>query len=161
MDTFQSYSTQQSLKADGFNIKVLSVDRLDSEKQCKPYAFLKSAIYERHLKLYSKCDLLTEELLNLERKSDGHIDHPQSGSKDQADAVCGATYNASEFAEEYSFDYGDNLIASLDANGVGADDSETRKRQFITSFQEELMKVHLDAARADEEINKEQQKEYQ
>ena len=77
-DTFQSAQIQQQLKADGFNTKILSVDRVDSDKVCKPYAFLKSAIYEMHVKLYKKCDLLTEELTSLERLSDGHIDHPKN-----------------------------------------------------------------------------------
>ena len=77
-DTYQSAQIQQQLKADGFHTKIISVDRVDSDRVCKPYAFLKSALYERHIKFYKKCDLLTEELTSLERLSDGHIDHPKN-----------------------------------------------------------------------------------
>ena len=55
--------------------------------------------------MYQKCDQLTAELVGLERKSDGHIDHTKQGinSKDQADAVCGALFLASKYAPEYSW----------------------------------------------------------
>lgn len=93
-DTFQSAQIQQQLAADGFDVTAISVDRLDSQtKQCLPYAAFKSAIYDKRLKVYRKCDLLTEEVIGLERESDGHINHPEGGtqgSKDSADAVCGA-----------------------------------------------------------------------
>jgi hypothetical protein len=90
--------------------------------------------------LYKKCDLLTEELTSLERLSDGHIDHPKNFSKDQADAVCGATYLASEFAEEYSYNYGENLAAGLD---VSLETSDAMKRtQMIAAFEEELTQIY-------------------
>ena len=80
-DTFQSAQIQQQLISDGFNVKVISVDRLDSQtKQCLPYAYLKSAIYDRRLEVYKDCDFLTEEVLGLERESDGHINHPEGGT---------------------------------------------------------------------------------
>ena len=57
--------------------------------------------------------LLVQELVGLERNGNtGKIDHPDggtSGSKDQSDAVCGASWNASQHAEEYAFDFGENL----------------------------------------------------
>ena len=80
-DTFQSAQIQQQLISDGFDVKVISVDRLDPQtKQCLPYAYLKSAIYDRRLEVYKDCDFLTEEVLGLERESDGHINHPENGS---------------------------------------------------------------------------------
>ena len=158
-DTFQSAQIQQQLKADGFNTKILSVDRVDSDKVCKPYAFLKSAIYEMHVKLYKKCDLLTEELTSLERLSDGHIDHPKNFSKDQADAFCGALYLASEFADEYSYSYGDNLSAALEANGLLSDTD--RKRQMIEDFQNELTRVYLEVDEAERQKQTKQKEEYQ
>ena len=162
-DTYQSAQIQQQLKADGFHTKILSVDRVDSDRTCKPYAFLKSAIYERHIKIYKKCDLLTEELTSLERLSDGHIDHPKNFSKDQADAVCGATYLASEFAEEYSYNYGDNLAAGLDVSLETSD--SYKKTQMITDFESELTKIYMDAYQDLEETNQErrrlQREEYQ
>ena len=98
MDTYQSAQIKQQLESNGFNTKIISVDRLENipgtnSKVCLPYAFLKSAIYEKRLELYQKCDLLTDEIVGLERESDGHIQHPAGGtqgSKDQIDAVTGS-----------------------------------------------------------------------
>lgn len=158
-DTYQSAQIQQQLKADGFHTKILSVDRVDSDRTCKPYAFLKSAIYERHIKIYKKCDLLTEELTSLERLSDGHIDHPKNFSKDQADAVCGATYLASEFAEEYSYNYGENLSIGLDVSLETSD--AYRKTQMIADFEAELTKIYQELDEADQEVKRKQREEYQ
>jgi hypothetical protein len=83
------------------------------------YAYFKSAIYERRIEIYEKCDLLTEEILQLERLGNGKIEHEDAGkhgSKDQCDAFCGSLWSASRFAEEYSYSYGDNLVTALDAN---------------------------------------------
>jgi hypothetical protein len=120
-------------------------------------------IYEQHIKIYKKCDLLTEELTSLERLSDGHIDHPKNFSKDQADAVCGATYLASEFAEEYSYNYGDNLAVGLD---VSLETSDSYKRtQMIADFEAELTRayneIYNDMEEADQEIRRQQREEYQ
>lgn len=65
-------------------MEVQSVDRVQKDPGskrpiCIPYYYLRTAINEKRLCLYDKCDLLTEELLNLERKADGHIDHPTNG----------------------------------------------------------------------------------
>jgi hypothetical protein len=103
--------------------------------------------------------LLTEEIVSLERLSDGHIDHPQNFSKDQSDAVCGALFLASEFAEEYSYDYGENLEASLDINTSASD--EYRKHQMLAEFQEELNKIYSDIAAADQLISQQKRDEYQ
>ncbi len=80
-DTFQSAQIKQQLAADGFNVETISVDRLDSQtKQCLPYAYFKSTLYDKRLTVYNKCDLLTEEVIGLERESDGHINHPDNGA---------------------------------------------------------------------------------
>lgn len=159
-DTYQSAQIQQQLKGDGFKTKILSVDRVDgSTRTCLPYAFFKSAIYERHIQIYKDCQLLTEEIVSLERLSDGHIDHPQNFSKDQADAACGALFLASEFAEEYSYDYGENLDVSLAVTVAETD--AFRKQQMITEFQEELLKVYSDFAEVDQFKAQQRQAEYQ
>jgi hypothetical protein len=159
-DTYQSAQIQQQLKADGFTTKILSVDRVDnSTKTCLPYAFFKSAIYERHIQIYKDCPLLTEELVSLERLSDGHIDHPQNFSKDQADAACGAIFLASEFAEEYAYDYGENLETSLDINVATSD--EFRKHQMIAEFQEELTKIYTEMTLANDVIDYQKKQEYE
>lgn len=158
-DTYQSAQIQQQLKADGFNSKIISVDRVDSQtRQCLPYAFFKSSIYERHVQLYRQCDLLTEEIVSLERLSDGHIDHPQNGSKDQADAVCGALYLASQFAEQYSYDYGESLEAALTIN---EDTDELKKQRFITDFQNELLGIYKDLSLGERQYVTEQASMYQ
>ena len=112
-DTFQSAQIHQQLQADGFNTCIISVDRLDpSTKVCLPYEYLKSTIYERRLMVYKDCDFLTEEVLGLERESDGHIQHPEGGtkgSKDAIDAVTGAMWAASLHAEEFGYNYGESL----------------------------------------------------
>ena len=158
-DTYQSAQIQQQLKADGFNSKIISVDRVDSQtRQCLPYAFFKSSIYERHVQLYRQCDLLTEEIVSLERLSDGHIDHPQNGSKDQADAVCGALYLASQFAEQYSYDYGESLEAALTIN---EDTDELKKQRFIADFQNELLGIYKDLSLGERQYVTEQTAMYQ
>ena len=141
-DTYQSAQIQQQLTADGFNVQTISVDRLDSEtKQCLPYAYLKSTIYDRRLKVYDRCDFLTEEVLGLERESDGHINHPENGtqgSKDAIDAVCGALWNASKHADEFAFEYGETLDTIID---VSNQTDTFDKKQLTINFEEELNKA--------------------
>lgn len=132
----------QLLKADGFNTQIVSVDRVNQDKVCKPYFDFKRAIYERRIKIYQKCDLLTEELVNLEKLASGKIDHPDRGSKDQSDAVCGAMFLASKFAEEYSYAYGETLDANLAVNAELSD--EFNKRQMMAAFEEELKQIYFD-----------------
>ena len=146
-DTYQSAQIQQQLTADKFDVKIISVDRLDNasgtkQKICLPYAYLKNAIYEKKLTLYDKCDLLTDEIVNLEREADGHIDHPDQGtkgSKDQIDSICGALWNASQNIDQFSFDYGEDLAA---IQNVSADDGLDYKQKKLTEdFQSELEKM--------------------
>lgn len=141
-DTYQSAQIQQQLTADGFNVQTISVDRLDSEtKQCLPYAYLKSTIYDRRLKVYDRCDFLTEEVLGLERESDGHINHPENGtqgSKDAIDAICGALWNASKHADEFAFEYGETLDTIID---VSNQTDTFDKKQLTINFEEELNKA--------------------
>jgi hypothetical protein len=109
-----------------------------------PYHYLKTAIYEQRIKIYKKCDLLTDELVGLERLSDGHIDHTADGinSKDQADALCGALYLASKFANEYAYSYGENLDAGLEVSMEQSD--SFRKTQMIADFENELQRLYFD-----------------
>lgn len=142
-DTFQSAQIKQQLTADGFDVQSISVDRLDATtKQCLPYAYFKSTVYENRLKVYNKCDLLTEEVLGLERESDGHINHPENGtvgSKDCVDAVCGALWNASQHADEFAYEFGEdveNLVSvSLSPS------NQNIKTQMIVDFEQELVKA--------------------
>lgn len=146
-DTYQSAQIQQQLEADGFNVKIISVDRLDNiagtnTKVCAPYAYFKSTVYEGRLELYKKCDLLTDEIIGLERESDGHINHPEGGtqgSKDIADAVCGALWNASQGIEQFAFDYGEDVETTLGVNNqvTGA----AMRNQVNIEFERELQNL--------------------
>lgn len=81
-DTFQSAQLNQQLMADGFNVSIVSVDRLDSQsKQQLQYSYFKSTLYDRRITIYKDCNLLTEEIIGLERESDGHIQHPGGGTQ--------------------------------------------------------------------------------
>ena len=147
MDTFQSAQIKQQLTADGFNTSILSVDRLENiqgtkQKVCLPYAFLKSAIYEKKVDVYDKCDLLTDEIVGLEKEPDGHINHPENGayfSKDQADAFCGSLFSASQAIEEYVFDYGETLDDLINVSTTNSD--EDMKKQINISFEQELQNM--------------------
>lgn len=88
--------------------------------------------------------LLVQELVGLERNGNtGKIDHPDggtSGSKDLSDAVCGALWDASQHAEEYAFDYGEDLETIQTSN---IDDiNSNNKKQIILNFDEELKNFH-------------------
>ena len=119
-DTFQSAPVLQDLKANGIDCDILSVDRLTGEgknKICEPYHYFKSTIYENRIEAY-KTNLLTEEIVGLERLSDGHIDHTSAGinSKDISDAVCGSVFEASKHAEEFAYDFGESLELTVSVN---------------------------------------------
>ena len=145
-DTYQSAQIQQQLKKDGFETEILSVDKLENipgtkQKICLPYQYFRSLIYEKKLTLYKKCDLLTDEIIGLEKEPDGHINHPAGGtqgSKDQVDAVCGACFNASMHSEEFVYDYGEEYNTLLNANEEQYQRDEAFKKQLIVDFEEEL-----------------------
>lgn len=60
-------------------------------------------------------------------------------SKDQADAVCGAVYNASQHAEEYALEYGESLEGAILANTFN--NQENDKKQITLDFEQELTKI--------------------
>lgn len=160
-DTFQSAAVLQELSLAGFKTQIQSVDRVNNaDKICEPYYYLKSAIYDRRVDIYDKCDLLTEELINLEREASGKIEHPEGGkygSKDQADAFCGALFDASKYAEEYAYNYGESLSADLSANAETS--AADARKQLTLSFQEELTKLYAEKAKCDEIQSRQKQEE--
>lgn len=85
--------------------------------------------------------LLAQELIDLERNGNtGKIDHPdggKTGSKDLSDAVCGALWNASQHAEEYAFEYGEDLTTIQEANVLN-EDGPANKKQILVDMEEEL-----------------------
>ena len=137
-DTFQSYDLLQVLKGEHFNTSIISVDRVDREqKVCLPYLTFKNAIYEERFDMYPTTELV-EELLDLEKDGNGKIDHTPRGRKDAADGVCGALYNASQHAEEFSFDWGETIQTTID---VSQATTEVDREQIVLNFEEELKKL--------------------
>ena len=157
-DTFQSADLGQQLTAKGYEYSIISVDRVDTDRICKPYHYLKNTIYEERIEMYDS-ELLTDELLNLERNGNsGKIDHPdngQSGSKDAADAVCGALWNASQNAEQFAFDYGETLDTIVQAS-QGASSPQEQRKQMIVAFEEELKRISDPIKRKEELETKEE-----
>ena len=140
-DTYQSFDTGQALAAKGYNYCIISVDKVDTDKICKPYQYMRSTIYEERIEMYDG-KLLTEEFLGLERDNNsGKIDHSPSGvnSKDQADAVTGATWNASQHAEEFNFEYGDLLTTIV--NVSSSINNTYTPKQVSVDFEQELNKL--------------------
>jgi hypothetical protein len=86
-DTYQSVGPLQLLQSRGFKTGTLSIDRTKV-----PYYTLRTGFEERRIRIY-RHPVLVRELENL---IDGgvKVDHPETGSKDVADAVCGAYVNA-------------------------------------------------------------------
>ena len=155
-DTYQSAPVLQDLRAHGFDCDIQSVDRLTGEgknKICEPYHYFKSTINDKRLEVY-KTELLTEEVIGLERLSDGHIDHTTSGinSKDISDALCGAIFEASKHAEEFAYDYGESLRETIEFNN---DSSQNDIQSVVQSFETEMMNM-LDPVKniREEEIQK-------
>ena len=79
----------QSLRAQGINADFHSVKKTD-------YDTLMTSIYDTRLRGYWNSILVEEELLKLRLFSNNKIDHPNSGSKDLADALAGSVFNAIE-----------------------------------------------------------------
>lgn len=136
-DTFQSYDLIQQLSAEGFKCDILSVDRVQ-DGICKPYQYLRSSFYEQRFEMY-KSDRLFDECVDIERNIEtGKVDHSPNFHKDTLDAVCGATYNASKNAEQYAFEYGEDLETAMNvSNSVG----QTSQNQITLDFEAELKKV--------------------
>ena len=136
-DTYQSYDLQQQLTAEGFDCEILSVDRVDNNI-CRPYQYLRSTIYEKRLAMY-KSERLFDEFVDVERNMNtGKIDHTPNFHKDVLDAVCGATFTASKYAEEYAFDYGETLDTTLSAN---KDQGTMDMQQVAIEFEQEMQKM--------------------
>lgn len=140
-DTFQSADLQQTLKAEKFNTEIISVDRVDSDRICKPYQYFRNAIYEQRVELY-KTVLLKEELIGLERDNNsGKIDHSANGinSKDSADGVCGAIWNAAQHAEEISIDFVEDIENTIKVSMSAGDVQQLE--QITVDFEDELKGV--------------------
>ena len=136
-DTFQSYDLLQQLSSEGFNCETLSVDRI-KDGVCQPYQYLRSSFYEKRFEMY-KSDRLFDECVDVERNIEtGKVDHSPNFHKDVLDAVCGATYNASKNAEQYAFEYGEDIENILSTNNSSQNPDLT---QITVDFENELKGV--------------------
>ena len=137
-DTFQSSDLAQQLRSHNYDYSIISVDRL-KDGHCPPYIAFKNAIYEHRVEAYPT-KILTEEIVGLVRDSNGKIDHSPAGinSKDSADAVCGAVWNASQHAEEFAYEFGESLETIINVNNV---DPNQFKQQVMVDFENELKRV--------------------
>lgn len=151
-DSFQSYDTGQTLKAKGYNYEQISVDKVGTNKICVPYQYFKSTIYEKRLEIYEDNSLISE-ITDLERNMDsGKIDHPDGGKKDKCDAVCGAIYNASQYAEEFAYEFGETAEQILQLNMM--DGSSNELKQLTLDMEEELKRLGPPPKVNDKEWNK-------
>ena len=69
-------------------------------------------------------------------------------SKDQADAICGSIFDASQCAKEYAYDYGEILDNIEKVNVSGAEDN---KKQINVEFENELRKMSDPLAKINEQ----------
>lgn len=82
-DTYQHKEMLQALDEQGYKTEVLSVD---TDKE--PYRYFRAVIYDQRIQCYDY-PVVFHELKNLE-ENPLKIDHRPNGSKDLADAMCGA-----------------------------------------------------------------------
>ena len=111
MDSPQGRFLCQRFNDRGYFAEILSVD-----KSIEPYVTMRTCFNEGRVSLYSY-EPFEQELFRLEfNRARKKIDHPRNGSKDVADAVCGAIFNCvTRFAE---FDTGGSMSCTV----LGSDD---------------------------------------
>ncbi|WXW92591.1 terminase large subunit [Streptomyces phage Enygma] len=85
-DRWNSNDQMKYLRGVGINSEVLSVAK-------KHYEDLSWVVYDQRL-IGPDAGVLRRELLQLRIMPNDKIDHPRTGSKDLADATCGAVHNA-------------------------------------------------------------------
>lgn len=139
-DTFQNAAVGQALTAKKFNYSILSVDRVDADRICKPYQYLRTMLYDKRVKMFDH-KLLYDELIGLERDNNsGKIDHSTSGinSKDIADALCGSIFRASQDSAQFAFDYGEDIEATTQVSSASA---QGQSQQISSELEQELMRM--------------------
>lgn len=96
-DSYQSTDTLQILGKQGLDCSILSVDKDDI-----PYKTLRAAIMEERLDHYEYSIFMKEVSELLWDPGRRKVDHPHTGSKDVADAVCGVVFKSVQDAETLS-----------------------------------------------------------
>jgi hypothetical protein len=94
-DGYQSVEMRQVFRTAGIRTKLISLDR-----SAEPYNYLRDCLYEDRITIVESNTLLNE-LVELEwDQRNNKDDHPPHGSKDVADAVCGAVWLAAWSREQ-------------------------------------------------------------
>jgi len=92
--SYDGYQSQESIQVLR-RARVYAVE-ISMDRKMEQYEYFRSAIYEDRV-AFCASDMLMDELIMLEYDSvKDKVDHPPKGSKDLADAVCGAIYNCSQ-----------------------------------------------------------------
>ena len=152
-DRWNSYDMMEQLKAQGMACETLSVAK-------KHYEDMLLCVMEERIK-GPRIPLLIDELLQLRIVKKDKVDHPRKGSKDLADATCGAIYNAISLTPKgdnevhvYSYDqfdedveggehkvYDDNVIRQPKKKEMPAHlreylglEEDTPERSFVDNF---------------------------
>jgi hypothetical protein len=125
LDGFQSADGIQQLKQAGFDAKLLSLDRTPDG-----YMYLKASLNEKRISMLH-IDPLEKELVNLERNNmTGKVDHPVSGSKDIADSLCGALYNASSYDDMFMLHLADDYVVMSGSNDIEEDPQKKMEKNM-------------------------------
>lgn len=131
-DQWQSVSMQNELRAKGVQTDTLSVGK-------EHYDDMVLLVQDERLHGYY-IDILRRELLQLRQVSPTKYDHPPSGSKDLADAVCGASYLASKNATQ-SEDY------EIEIDILEPTSSEEQRRAREEEEEQEKVEMPTDIAK--------------
>lgn len=148
-DKFQSVATLQSLRAQGYQTKIVSVD-----ESTGPYDLLKLAIYENRISYYRYTTLI-KELRELQKNwKNGKVDHPDpsevsGASKDVSDAlaqVCFLLHEASSrmyseapvTSDPVVSDENDSQWILDDAIAVSSEESQPIQEDWRTAAQNRL-----------------------
>ena len=128
LDGFQSADMKQMLLAQGYDASIVSLD-----KSPQGYLALRSAMNDGRIGMI-QIDLLEKELIQLQRDvQTGKIDHPPEGSKDMADSLAGALFNAS-IHKQSLIDSRQLLESALDINN-----DIDPQAEFIADMQESML----------------------
>jgi len=91
-DQFQSYDSIQILENYGINCDIQSVDT-----SLVPYSSFKEGIYSDSV-ICPHHEIAKKELKKLVLVKQKKVDHPKNGSKDVADAMCGAYFSCINYS---------------------------------------------------------------
>lgn len=147
MDTFNTKHSQQILQAEGYEVTINSVDRVDKNKICEPYLVLKNAIHGTYI-ISPLNKILHEELVGLEKDNNtGKVDHSPSGinSKDGADSLAGAVFLAHKHVEEFLNEYGYSTTRlNVKANAGAGTRARIQREEHKDRFSEQEISKKLE-----------------